>query len=697
LRLAARHLAIATMFVVAVVVAPVAAARPAAAAVPVAEELTMAGLGVGTQTVPGGHGLSEVYFPPPSTRLAPAGSFVRVFFSHTRDFGAGSTMLIAVNGQPLTVWRLTPGTANGGVLDVPIRPGLMDDRGPNRLQVRFDLRASGGQGAEPFGRVAGQTMLHYAFAPAAGPPGLQDYPHSLLGPAGDTPPTLGVVLPAAPDADEVTAALRVVADLGRRAGAGRARARVVVADQLAWLGAGRGSALLVGRLDRVPGAARVLQAAGWRPGGGGWTSPDGRDLRPEDGLLLSAISPWDGRTPLLLVGGLTAAGVAKAAAALTAGDEVPLAGAAAVVSDAPAQPAAPLAASSTVRLTMLDLHDLADLGPGRYRSSQGFTVPPVDPGGTAVAELAVRGVVGAGASGSLEVDLNGARVVAQGLQNVQGGTLQVPFSGRLLRTGRNVLTIDLRVDRPARSDAGGVPDAASAAAWPGDDAAATTITLPAGRPRGPDLRLLPYPLLDGDGRPLMVVVTDANAETLSAAAQALIALGGRAAGPLPPIRAAVAPRQDAGWDEDSLLVVGTPRGAGPLDRVGGALPVPVTATARPAAGPAGAPAGLVQEATIPGTAEQQVVWIAATRPELLLPAAGALADPALSGRAVAVGADGAMSPLRGRTAGAAGAGGGPSLEAALVALSALVLVGLVGVELAAPRRPRPAAGGEAGA
>src|SRR5215471_19860530 len=100
-----------------------ASAAPAAAVdgpAAVAQEVTLDGLGIGAQTVYGAHGAVEVTFPPAATDIAPTGNFVRVFFSHSVDATAGSSMLIAVDGQPLLSVPLGPGTAGGGVMEARI-------------------------------------------------------------------------------------------------------------------------------------------------------------------------------------------------------------------------------------------------------------------------------------------------------------------------------------------------------------------------------------------------------------------------------------------------------------------------------------------------------------------------------------------------------------------------------------------------
>ena len=149
------------------VVLTIAPAVPAAAVdvpAPVAQELTLDGLGIDSQTVYGAHGAVEVAFPAPATDPAPSGNFVRVFFSHSADVAAGSTMLIAVDGQPLLTLPLGPGTAGGGVVEARIPTPLLPPGQANRLQVRFALN---GPAATLYGRIDGQTMLHYQLAQSA--------------------------------------------------------------------------------------------------------------------------------------------------------------------------------------------------------------------------------------------------------------------------------------------------------------------------------------------------------------------------------------------------------------------------------------------------------------------------------------------------------------------------------------------------
>src|SRR5215469_16606106 len=369
-----------------------AAASAAQAAVPdtpagVAQEVTLDGLGIGSQTVYGARGAVEVTFPAAAADIAQAGNFVRVFFSHSVDVTTGSSMLIAVDGQPLLTVPLGPSTAGGGVVEARIPTTLLAPRGPNRLQVRFALD---GPAATLYGRIDGETTLHYELAPSStGLPQLEEYPYSLLA-AGATKPALGLVLPASPSARDLAAAFRVLGDLGRRAASQHVRPRVVTTDQGSWLAAGGVSAVLVGTLGALPAAPPVLLGAGWRQIGNAWTAPDGRVLGSDQGLVLAAVSPWDHRTALLLVTGGTPSAVDRAAAALISGGGA-LAGQYVIVSAA--SPTEPTGPPRTIHISVLSPRDLASFGAGRYRATVGFTAPAVDaPFTTGGADTATAGL-----------------------------------------------------------------------------------------------------------------------------------------------------------------------------------------------------------------------------------------------------------------------------------------------------------------
>jgi len=105
-------------------------------------------------------------------------------------------------------------------------------------------------------------------------------------------------MPAAPDDHELGGALRLVADAARRLRAAWVRTSLVMAGQDAWLQGGGSAALVVARLSELPGATRLLPAAGFTSSARGWAAPGASSPVPrDDGIVAAVLSPWDGRSP----------------------------------------------------------------------------------------------------------------------------------------------------------------------------------------------------------------------------------------------------------------------------------------------------------------------------------------------------------------------------------------------------------------
>ena len=647
----------------------------------VGQDVTLDGLGIGAQTVHGAHGATDVAFPPAVTHLASTGSFVRVFFSHSPDVAAGSSMLIAVDAQPLLTVALSPGTAGGGVVETRLPPSLLADGAPNRLQVRFTLT---GPAATLYGRVDGETTMHYELAPLSGQPDLAEYPYTLLA-AGVANPALGVVLPVTPDPQDLAAAFRVVADVGRRAASQRVLPQVITAGQADWLAAGGVGAVLVGRVDSLPAAGTVLDAAGWKWTSAGWTAPDGRVLGRDEGLVLGVVSPWDHRTPLLLVTGGTSAAVARGASALVSGPAA-LTGQYVVVTDA--TPTDITVPPRQLRVSVLSPRDLASFGSGRYRAAVSFTAPAVDPDDTAVLELTIPALGAVVPSGTVEADVNGTWVAATALDAAgdRPTRLVASFSGRLLRPGRNALSLEFRIE-----DRTGRAPAAADELTPGVDAATAALSLPDPAPAAGDLRLLPFPFLEG-GHALQVVLADGTVGTLGAGAQAMAALGARSTQPPPSFKVAFA----TGWNgsgEDHLVVVGRPPPGSAVEAIGAHLPVVFERTGGVTVGGSGGrvrldtSVGAVEELRTSDAGGRQVLWLAGTATDALSAAARSLYDPSRGGTVATVDPGGRLSFLG--PAALAAAGLGPSTAQVAGGLAAALILALVCLQLLRPRRRRP--------
>jgi hypothetical protein len=629
-------------------------ASPALAAPPpgAAQEIALAGLAIGTQTVHGPHGLAEPFYPPPGAPLAPSGSFVRVFFSYSPQAGAGSTMAVAFDGRSLGTVQLTSSLATGGVDEFPIPPELIDTQHQNRLQVRFELRAPAVAAADQealYGRVDNRTLVHYHLAvPLAGVPSLETYPYSLLATDATQPatPRLAVALPAAPDLTEVGAALTVLADLGRRAATQRVEARVISLDQLPAPGTQGAAIVLVGRLDRLSAATRVLEEAGWRPDAQGWIAPDGHVARLDDGIAMTSVSPWDHRTPVMLVTGATTQALAQAAAAVGGPPSASLAGRSTDLTGPPADDLTLSGAAQTVQ---------ADLS---------FTAPAAASGGSGNVVVHVPAFGPTQTQGSVQLAVNGSPVGSAQLdqQGLNTTTVQGSVPGHLLHAGLNSLTVSLRIPPGTGvTSSDGTPVTASLRLPP-----------PPGDQSG--LEALPFPFFGPPGQAARMVLTDLTQSTLTAAVQAAIALGHRAAEPAGRLVTVLADDSSVAG-RDNLIVVGRPASGGALDELFRAAPRLQQ--------PPGPSDGLLEETHSGG---RTVLLVSG-------PGAAALYDPQLAGQVALVDSAGRVS----YPALSDGPGGGPrpsgpltSRGAGLVGMlilgAALVLLGAVVIQLLHTRR-----------
>jgi len=128
------------------------------------------------------------------------------------------------------------------------------------------------------------------------------------------PGAAALVVPDAPTADEMKAALIVAAGFGRMSN-GELALSFLTASQFSILAWANQDLIFVGKPSAFPMLAQAPLPA---PGtDAGYTLSE---IQPEDGILQMAVSPWDNTHVVLVVGGNTDAGVIKAAQALSMGN-----------------------------------------------------------------------------------------------------------------------------------------------------------------------------------------------------------------------------------------------------------------------------------------------------------------------------------------------------------------------------------------
>ena len=576
----------------------------------------MDGLTMGTMTAPGAHGLVETFFPAPGAPLAASGNFVRVFFAYSPQSGPGSTMVIALNGHALTTVDLDRGHATGGVLEVPIPAPLIDQQHPNRLRVTFDLAAGSAVQDLLYGKLEAPTLIHYGLAVlSTGLPGLETYPWSLLATdaSNAAAPTLGVALPSPPDMAETSAALRILAELGRRVATQRVRLNVITPSQLGAPETHGAGVVLVGRLDHLPAAQRVLAAAGWRSTPDGWTAPNGKVAKADDGLVVTALSPWDSRTTIVLVSGGTNAALARAAAALVGQGTSALAGAHAIAAAPPREASgAPL---RSFQISGPEAADIAIAAGRSYEADLSFLAPIVGRGQSADLRVTIPPV---DAAGKAEVAVNGSQVAAGTMVRGRSTTLTAQVSGRLLRQGLNSLAIRLR------GELGGGPASAGGALT-------ASFRLPPAPHDVIDLGALAFPFFDGPQQAVRFLMADVAPATLTAAVQAAVALGHRSAAPPGMFETSLLVDPSALAGSANLVVVGAPDTAAPLAQLARGLPQ---------APPGG---GVVAETS---SGQRTVLWLIGSGEGAVQRAVTALYSANLSGEVATVDAAGKVAVVQ---------------------------------------------------
>jgi cellulose synthase subunit len=512
-----------------------------------AQEVSLAGLGLASQTVHGPSASVAVAFPPPAADLASSGSYLRVFFGHSAGAAGRSTLHVFVNDVALLSIPLVASTADGSVFVVAVPSSALHVSSPNLVAFDFGLLSTGSSAADVlYGRIDTQTALHYDLAiPNSA---IAAYPYSLLGGryAGSLDDVqLLLTLGSTPDDAEVAAALRLVADTGRRLRPAHLKLNVATGDQR--LQAGGSPALVVGRFDDLPASDTVLSAAGFTRAGGTWRVP-GSDhpARGGEGVLASLVSPWDHASSLIVVSGADDAGVDAAASALLGARRLDLTGASAVVLHSDEQPAS--AAKNIGDLQALLPGTLAFAGAGEHRVV--FGLPALGTDAASPANLQLRFEYSPGRSPGTAVvssEVDGTRVSTVPLHVDSSGTGLTTFALTGVHAGVDGVVLAVQLPAEAGEDIR-------------LDVAGSNLRI-SSPGSGASLDALPYPFIGGPtGRDTAVVLARLDTATLDAAAQAMLALGTRAAAAPGTLSVLVASRDRADGAPAQALVIGDPAG-----------------------------------------------------------------------------------------------------------------------------------------
>jgi hypothetical protein len=172
-------------------------------------------LGVADVRLAGARATRLVEFPWPRDWSALPGAELRLRLSHSATLdGERSFLAIALNHGLLRSLRLEPGSAEAGVVVVPLTPGML--REENQLVLSVVQFAAAGTAEEPWTLVSSASSLAIPFERKPVEWGLGDLPEPLLRRRGYEPRRLTVLVPSQASLATLEATTRCLAGLAAR-------------------------------------------------------------------------------------------------------------------------------------------------------------------------------------------------------------------------------------------------------------------------------------------------------------------------------------------------------------------------------------------------------------------------------------------------------------------------------------------------
>lgn len=365
----------------------------------------------------------------------------------------GAVLQVSFNGQLIASQPLRLGEDVVYRLKIPAE-ALNSTRSDGRHEISLFLDAGIDCDYE-FHRtlveISGASSVTLPYAETAIPMDLRRLPRPIFQPDLVVPRSAVLVMPDVASADEVQAALNVMAAFGRMSARQLDLTAMTLSEltenlrretDLIFVGKAASLSILAQQSLPAPLNGARFEFAG---------------LQDTDGLLQLAASPWNAGRTMLVVGGNSDEGVVKAAQALTTGNLITSTrpDVSVVQSVNPAMPAG-IQAANSAQLTSADV-TLADLGFGTqtvaFNSTAGtgslyitFTIPA----GLVPTEGAYMDLIFSNselidyARSGIAVYLNNTLVGSARLsdETSTGGIQRISFPASTFRLGENLITID---------------------------------------------------------------------------------------------------------------------------------------------------------------------------------------------------------------------------------------------------------------
>lgn len=710
---------------------PAAAQEPASRPL---DELRLSELGYQDVTLRGRLVSTDYFVPGPGDFALDDDNWIDLSYQPTDLIGPDSVLSVVWNGVPMQDVAL----AEPGATTISVRlPRERVEADVNRLQVQaaLQLAIAGDCDDESPARhltIFSSSRIRYSYVdrephPRPVTPDLARYPAPFFLPNNPQPAPVRLVTPGQPTSAELSAALRVAAQLGQFAGSHGLPLELVADTPQAVADFATAHLVFVGRQTELPSLAllpnpssQVVRAADdTYQDGSGQPVPNGT------GVVFEVASPWNPARAALVVTGADDAAVEQAATAVGGRAGVgALRGDAALVSDA--QPAPSVEPATPTPTSLADLGRADDLVTGVGEHAVSFSID--------AAGLASRGALPFElvtshsplldpVRSSFRLVVNGVPLSATSFRDVAPtrGLTRIDMPVAALRPGLNTLRVEFALALPRPADASSV-----CARLPVEQAwavlhADSALEPPAGPPAEPvTLASYPYSFVRGGRLDETVFIVPDSLGDGTALARLVADLGRSTRGDVIQVHAVRAdefsldPAQAAGAD---VVVWGLPEANPVVGELDGRLPIQLdasgrrfvfsqelTLTVRDAS-----KLGIIQEIPSPWSSGRGVLVVTATSPDELKLAVEALRQGGLSGNAALVSqaesvavesapTTGSARPalqvstfrLRPSTPSASPAGGGRPpyvlLASAAVAAMAVLIAVALGLQALAARR-----------
>ncbi len=537
-------------------------------AAPFSVDLPFSTLGYGTlQLSEGQQGRTVNLFVPRNLQLQP-GSYVELTITHTPEVpDKPSSLSISLNNVPLGVIPLTAENAEPTTYRYPV-DGILDT-GRNRLEIALDSGATCEEaGARVDVAILEESFFHLEYGLSQYPADLAYYPLPFYEESFQPVETL-LVLPNDPTSLELSAAATVSAGLGAIS-KGEVRLTAVTLSDLTAEMRAQSHLIVVG----TPQRNRLLERLSLpRP-----ISPS--TMQEEWGVLQMLPSPWNPYRMVLVISGLTDAGVLKAAQTLNRPIRFPpLRGPVALVAEVrPASEEEAQSYATDYTLADLGYDDEVFYGSQPQSVTYYFRLPlawNLQSRPRFVLSFSHSQVVNP-VNSVIGVSLNGLPLASALLDedNAQDGVLEVELPPWALRAGVNRLRVDVEMNRPGGTKCGDLDDTRLWTVLRKDSYIHLAYTRSNAEPH---LGLFPYPFnSDRNLTDLLVVVPDTVASAILQSLTSLaIGMGASAKGQYMTFRVRrVADASPEMLEKHHLIFLGTPTTHGLLAQVNDRLPQP---------------------------------------------------------------------------------------------------------------------------